>query len=318
MDEPVTAAADIDVRNGVIGDSIPDPDVRDILGLGADQTSQQDVAGQAAQGETAVEPQKFRIKHNGQELEVTQDELVNYAQMGYDYTKKTTALSDERKALGEQVERFHGISSVLDDPANSDLLQIVQARARGERVPVYPNQYQNQNVQPQQPPTDPYDGLRLDSKIYEPQLANTVNSLVDQLREVNGVVKSYQTQQAHKAALDASGVYEQEFSQSMGRNMAPEEIHEMISFMHSERLDMTNPNAFRMAGQTLFSEKFYDRRLQADIAKLQKDRADGVVSRTPSSGVKPVPNGNGQMPVFRGKNAHEQASQWLASQHGLI
>lgn len=43
------------------------------------------------------EPQKHKIKHDGQEVELTYDELLEKARHGFDYTKKTQALAEERK-----------------------------------------------------------------------------------------------------------------------------------------------------------------------------------------------------------------------------
>lgn len=45
------------------------------------------------------EPEKFKIKWQGQEKEVTQDELLQLAQQGYDYTQKTQQLAMERDQL---------------------------------------------------------------------------------------------------------------------------------------------------------------------------------------------------------------------------
>ncbi|MGB3988656.1 MAG: hypothetical protein WBK67_03145 [Minisyncoccales bacterium] len=47
----------------------------------------------------AEEPGKFTIKWQGQEKEVTQDELLQLAQQGFDYTQKTQQLAAERDQL---------------------------------------------------------------------------------------------------------------------------------------------------------------------------------------------------------------------------
>ena len=50
--------------------------------------------------EVEVEEQKtYKVKANGQEQEVTLDELVSGFQKGEDYTKKSQALADQRKAV---------------------------------------------------------------------------------------------------------------------------------------------------------------------------------------------------------------------------
>lgn len=45
------------------------------------------------------EPQKFRVKAAGEEREVTLDELIKSYQLGTDYTKKSQAVAEDRKAV---------------------------------------------------------------------------------------------------------------------------------------------------------------------------------------------------------------------------
>ena len=49
--------------------------------------------------EEQEEPQKFRVKAAGEEREVTLDELIKSYQLGTDYTKKSQAVAEERKAV---------------------------------------------------------------------------------------------------------------------------------------------------------------------------------------------------------------------------
>jgi hypothetical protein len=66
--------------------------------------------------EPADEPEKFIIKRQGQEVEVTQQELINLAQQGYDYTQKTQALAQERDNLAP----IQGLATLLkSDPAKA-------------------------------------------------------------------------------------------------------------------------------------------------------------------------------------------------------
>lgn len=66
-------------------------------------------------GEVVVVPEsKFKIKVDGQELEVTQDELIKLAQEGKDYTKKTQALAEDRKALKAEETRLAGMKTIVD------------------------------------------------------------------------------------------------------------------------------------------------------------------------------------------------------------
>ena len=51
------------------------------------------------EAEELEEPQKFRVKAAGEEREVTLDELIKSYQLGTDYTKKSQAVAEERKAV---------------------------------------------------------------------------------------------------------------------------------------------------------------------------------------------------------------------------
>ena len=68
----------------------------------------EEVEGEAEeQEETEVEeeelPQTFKVKAAGEEKDVTLDELIKGYQLGADYTKKTTEVAEQRKAV--EVER---------------------------------------------------------------------------------------------------------------------------------------------------------------------------------------------------------------------
>jgi hypothetical protein len=67
---------------------------------------------EAAEGEDGEEP-IFTITHDGKEVTHKQSEILELAQKGYDYSKKTMALADERKALepikakAEELRQYH-------------------------------------------------------------------------------------------------------------------------------------------------------------------------------------------------------------------
>jgi len=68
--------------------------------------------------ETIVKPpdqSKFKIKVDGQEIEVTQDELIELAQKGKDYTKKTQELADKEKTLNAETARVAGLKAIVDE-----------------------------------------------------------------------------------------------------------------------------------------------------------------------------------------------------------
>jgi hypothetical protein len=58
---------------------------------------------------------KFKIKVDGQEVEVSQEEMVELAQKGKDYTKKTQELADKEKSLNAEAQRMLGMKNILDE-----------------------------------------------------------------------------------------------------------------------------------------------------------------------------------------------------------
>jgi hypothetical protein len=61
---------------------------------------------ESEEDEQEQEQPKYRVKVDGQEYEVTQDELVKGYQREADYTKKTQALAEQRKALeAEKIDK---------------------------------------------------------------------------------------------------------------------------------------------------------------------------------------------------------------------
>lgn len=80
------------------------------------------------------EPKKARIKVNGEELELSEDELINFAQQGVDYTKKTQQLAEQRKALEAEAETVAQAKQLRD--AYAERLQVIEqmlsAQEQGE------------------------------------------------------------------------------------------------------------------------------------------------------------------------------------------
>lgn len=94
--------------------------------------------------EAAQQPPKFRVKVNGEEVEVTQDELLKGYSREQDYTRKTQATAEERKALeaekaaiAQERERYsqllggltEQLSKPLYDPAEMEQLRLSQEPA---------------------------------------------------------------------------------------------------------------------------------------------------------------------------------------------
>ena len=59
----------------------------------------EDPSGEADQPGQPEEPETFIVKVNGQEQEVTLDELLHGYMRNQDYTRKTQALAEERRSL---------------------------------------------------------------------------------------------------------------------------------------------------------------------------------------------------------------------------
>lgn len=74
------------------------------------------------QSDKAQDQSKFKIKVDGQETEVTQEKLIEMAQKGADYTKKTQELADEKKALDAGKQRVDALGKIVDEmEQNPDL-----------------------------------------------------------------------------------------------------------------------------------------------------------------------------------------------------
>lgn len=69
------------------------------------QDGDEESEGEEEEGEEAEEP-TFTIKHDGKEVNLKKSELIELGQKGFDYTKKTMALSEERKAFDADRERI--------------------------------------------------------------------------------------------------------------------------------------------------------------------------------------------------------------------
>ena len=79
----------------------------------------EEVEGEAEeQEETEVEeeelPQTFKVKAAGEEKDVTLDELIKGYQLGADYTKKTTEVAEQRKAVEAERQAIDEAKQVRD------------------------------------------------------------------------------------------------------------------------------------------------------------------------------------------------------------
>jgi chromosome segregation ATPase len=77
--------------------------------------------------EEAQQPQTFTVKVDGQEVEVTQEELINGYSRQQDYTRKTQELSQQRKTIEQQQAEL-----AQRDAIYSQLLPKMEAQLNGE------------------------------------------------------------------------------------------------------------------------------------------------------------------------------------------
>lgn len=68
-----------------------------------EEYSEDDYSEDSDEDQEPEQPKLSRkIKVNGEELELSEDELINYAQQGVDYTKKTQQLAEQRKLVEQE------------------------------------------------------------------------------------------------------------------------------------------------------------------------------------------------------------------------
>ncbi len=74
-------------------------------------------------------PSTRKIKHDGQEYEVNEDELVRLAQQGYDYTAKTQRLAEKERSLAP----LEGLAKTIEsDPAFAAYLREYFVRGKAQ------------------------------------------------------------------------------------------------------------------------------------------------------------------------------------------
>lgn len=84
----------------------------------------------AAGGDGAKQKKTYKIKWGGQEREVGEDELVQLAQQGYDYTVKTQRLAEKERSLAP----LEGLAKTIEtDPAFATYLREYFLKSQGVR-----------------------------------------------------------------------------------------------------------------------------------------------------------------------------------------
>ncbi len=124
----------VDGIAGGIMDLLDNPDPNSSgEAIAKDVTDTTTVVKDTTEPEPPVEtPSKVTLKWQGQEREVTQEELLALAQQGFDYTKKTQSLAEERDQLAPYVGF---IKAVQSDPAKAQLIAAILAGQQPQPTP---------------------------------------------------------------------------------------------------------------------------------------------------------------------------------------
>lgn len=130
--QPAEGVASLDSLANMLDSEGAAPDESD-GGDAADESegSEQSEEAEGEESEQAEEQQEepsFTITHDGKEVTLKQSEALKLAQMGFDYTAKTMAVAEERKALEPikaQAEEFRQRSEQAHNEAVGRLTAIV-------------------------------------------------------------------------------------------------------------------------------------------------------------------------------------------------
>jgi hypothetical protein len=69
-----------------------------------EETEQSEETEEETEGDEAPEPRVLKLKHNGEEVDKTEEEVIALAQQGFDYTQKTQQLAEERRQIESQAQ----------------------------------------------------------------------------------------------------------------------------------------------------------------------------------------------------------------------
>lgn len=79
----------------------------------AEQEQEEQPDEEQESAEDTPEPRLLKLKRGEEEIEVPETEAIELAQKGYDYTKKTQALAEERKTVEERVQALQAQEQYL-------------------------------------------------------------------------------------------------------------------------------------------------------------------------------------------------------------
>uniref|UniRef100_A0A6M3XW20 Uncharacterized protein n=2 Tax=viral metagenome TaxID=1070528 RepID=A0A6M3XW20_9ZZZZ len=99
------------------------------------ETEKEETEEETPEKPAGEEPDTYTIKWQGQDKEVTQEELMNLAQQGFDYTQKTQALAQER----DQLAGVQGLATLLrSDPVKAAQIAAIISGQTPQKEPEKP------------------------------------------------------------------------------------------------------------------------------------------------------------------------------------
>lgn len=101
------------------------------------EEGEQEVAEQASDEDTPEETRKLKLKRGDEEIEIPEDEAIELAQKGYDYTKKTQALAEERKLIEERAQAIQAQEQYLKQYAqaqNALIKEVAKIEALNDQI----------------------------------------------------------------------------------------------------------------------------------------------------------------------------------------
>ena len=175
------------------------------------------------------EPDKFIIKWQGQDKEVTQAELLDLAQKGFDYTQKTQALAEERNQLAP----YQGLARLMADPSKAGQIAAILSG----QAPQAPQQPEKKTFD------DPIDAL--EDRILQKARAERQQELIPLHRQaaLNQVKQQVQAdpdyKEVHQAIIDMVKAQPPTLQKAMFLQLDQDPASYVEAFQHFKNLKAT-------------------------------------------------------------------------------
>lgn len=168
-----------------------EPEVKEPAAEDAGEPVVDHAADPAEPQEEPPAPETVKIKVQGEEMELTHEQLVEMAQKGEDYTRKTQALSEREKRL----TGYEGLINLANtDPKFRQYLQEFDRSA-----PAKPDAPVEEVVVDDTPPEDPVERVKWEA---QKETLKAVAPMIDGLRQEIATVKQEVTKVAPQLKRD--------------------------------------------------------------------------------------------------------------------